>query len=209
MCHYHYFLPWVGKDYEKSMFGKRVLAVGESFYCKERCTDCGVSQHPQCARAVNNRVGYYLDGRDRIIEYERWMNTYLKFERSLVGHETDSQESHSIWDNFAFYNYLQKAMGDSRIAGTTEQYKSSEEAFSVAMNQLQPDLTIVWGCRLWKKLSFVQTSSINQMYKVDDYIVKNINYNLSNGKLTNIMCVNHPSSGYDWIFWNKVIKLFL
>ena len=204
-----YFLPWVGKNYESSMFGKRVLALGESFYCHQPCIDCGASQHPECVRAIIDRVGYYLDGRDGVIEKEKWMNTYLKFERSLVNHETDSQESHAIWDNIAFYDYLQEAMGGPRVLVSPELYEASAEAFSKVMDQLQPDLIIVWGTQLWSKLSIVHGVPSGKIYKVDNEMIVHADYYLSNGKVSHIIRVQHPSTGYDWEYWNKVIKVFL
>ena len=110
-----------------SMFSKRILVLGESHYCAEACADCGSRQHPECAGFTRKVVADYLNPCN---EREGWMNTYLKFERSLVGHETTPDESRRIWDNIAFYNYLQVAMGGPRKAGTAEQYQAAAEPFS-------------------------------------------------------------------------------
>ena len=86
-----FFKPFVGKDYTTGgIFGKRIMVLGESHYCDEGCTDCGnVANHRECRTFTNGVVGDYLN-EDKT--RERWMSTFLKFERSLVGHETDCQE---------------------------------------------------------------------------------------------------------------------
>ena len=59
------------------------------------------------------------------VERQRWMQTLLKFERSLVGCETDQAQSQRIWQSVVFYNYLQVAMGGPREAGTAAQYQAA------------------------------------------------------------------------------------
>ena len=58
------------------------------------------------------------------------MRTFLKFERSLVGEETDQAMRLKIWNSVVFFNYLQVAMGGPREAGTAEQYHQAGKAFS-------------------------------------------------------------------------------
>ena len=106
--------------------------LGESHYCGDACADCGSLGHPECADFTRKVVADYLNPAN---EREGWMNTYLKFERSLVGHETTPDESQRIWDDIAFYNYL-----------------------------------------------------------------------LQEGGRVRAFCVCHPSAGYDWSYWHKVIK---
>ena len=50
-------------------------------------------------------------------ERQNWMRTFLKFERSLAGEETDQTMRLKIWNSVVFFNYLQVAMGDPREAG--------------------------------------------------------------------------------------------
>ena len=50
-------------------------------------------------------------------ERQNWMRTFLKFERSLVGEETDLTMRQKIWNSVVFFNYLQVAMGGPREAG--------------------------------------------------------------------------------------------
>ena len=89
------------------------MILGESHYCEEGCADCGNARvHPECCAFTNGVVSDYLN---ESLDRQRWMSTYLKFERSLVEHETDWAELDSrLMDDVKherkvmddLYNYL-------------------------------------------------------------------------------------------------------
>ena len=100
-----FFQPFVGKDYASGgIFGKRIMILGESHYCDEGCADCGDCRlHRECMGFTQHVLGDYLDeGTER----QNWMRTFLKFERSLVGEETDQAMRLKIWNSVVFFNYL-------------------------------------------------------------------------------------------------------
>lgn len=201
------FSPRIGKGYARGgIFGKKILALGESHYCGSGCADCGeCGKHPECSDFTTKVVNWCLDSS---VEREGWMNTYLKFERSLVGKETTSLESRKIWDSIAFYNFLQVAMGGAREAGTDQQYRAAAEPFMQVLEELQPDVLVVWGVRLWNNLPNRNWTD-GPKVSVDGYEVQNGYYTLSSGKKVKVVCVYHPSVGYDWSFWHKVIVNFI
>lgn len=201
------FSPYIGKDYVRGgIFGKKILALGESHYCDTGCADCGErGRHPECADFTKKVVEWCLDPS---VEREGWMNTYLKFERSLVGKDTTPLESKKIWDSIAFYNYLQVAMGGAREAGSAQQYRDATEPFLDTLENLQPDVLVVWGVRLWNNLPNRNWTD-GPKITVDGYDVQNGFYTLSSGKKVRAVCVYHPSVGYDWSFWHKVISEFI
>lgn len=202
-----FFSPRIGKDYARGgIFGKKILALGESHYCGSGCADCSeCGKHPECSDFTTNVVNWCLDSS---VEREGWMNTYLKFERSLVGKETTPLESRKIWDSIAFYNFLQVAMGGAREAGTNQQYRAAAEPFMQVLEELQPDVLIVWGVRLWNNLPNRNWTD-GPKVSVDGYEVQNGYYTLPSGKKVKVVCVYHPSVGYDWSFWHKVIVNFI
>lgn len=202
-----FFSPRIGKDYARGgIFGKKILAVGESHYCGSGCADCGeCGKHPECSDFTTKVVNWCLDSS---VEREGWMNTYLKFERSLVGKETTPLESRKMWDSIAFYNFLQVAMGGAREAGTNQQYRAAAEPFMQVLEELQPDVLIVWGVRLWNNLPN-RNWTVGPKVSVDGYDVQNGYYTLPSGKKVKVVCVYHPSVGYDWSFWYKVIENFI
>lgn len=59
--------------------------------------------------------------------------------------------------------------------------------------------------RLWNNLPCERWTDGEEM-KVDDYPVKNGYYSLEGGKKARVICVYHPSAGYAWDYWHKVIR---
>ena len=155
-----------------------------------------------CSDFTNRMVNLYLSGYTA-----EWTPTFRKFERSLVNKETTSDESIKIWNSVAFYNFLQVAMSAARIGGTDADYAEGRVAFMEVINNLQPDLIIVWGVtRLWDNLPGTENGWVDgNTMVVDGYGVLNGYYRLSNGKLSRVIAVYHPSTGYDWAWWYKVI----
>lgn len=196
-----FFKPYVGANYAKT----RLLILGESHYCNKQCRDCGLcGVHPECANFTTTVVNDYLNPNN---EREGWMNTYLKFERSLVGHVTNIAESHQIWENLSFYNYLQVPMSAPRQAGTKEQYRQSEDAFFSVLEALKPQLMIVWGKRLWHHLPYTYWRDSESLFirSVSQNHEEVGCYTLPSGQVIPAIGVYHPSVGYAWSFWHDVI----
>lgn len=199
-----FFKPWVGKDYESGgIFGKRILVLGEAHLC-DGCDKCGNPEKAEeCANFTSDDcVEVLLKG-----ETAPWTGTFHKFERSLVNHETNLDESHEIWNSLAFYNYVQKAMGESRKSPDWVDFRDSEEAFFEVLAKLQPDLIIAWGVtRMYDMLPGGERWRDGEPLLIDGYPVKNGYYILSSGKKARVLWVYHPSAGYSWDWWHKVIK---
>lgn len=199
-----FFQPFVGKDYANGgIFGKRIMILGESHYCDESCADCGDCRlHRECMNFTKQVLGDYLNENK---ERQNWMRTFLKFERSLVGEETNQAMRLKIWNSVIFFNYLQVAMGGPREAGTSAQYKQAANAFFEVIDKYEPECIIVWGKRLWNNMP-------NERWQDGDDIVVDGNhiatgyYLLSNGKRAKVVAVYHPSGGYSWDYWHKVIQ---
>ena len=212
-----FFQPFVGMDYANGgIFGKRIMILGESHYCDESCTDCGDCQlHRECMNFTQQVLDDYLNENK---ERQNWMRTFLKFERSLVGEETNQAMRLKIWNSVIFFNYLQAAMGGPREAGAAEQYHQAGKAFFEVIEKYQPEYVIVWGKRLWNNLpgghwrqeqvSDVHWVDCNDM-EVEGTWVPNGFYMMPGGKHVKALVVNHPSVGYSWDYWYKVIQRFL
>ena len=81
------------------------MVLGDSHYCGTPCGKCGINPNLNCNRLTSDVIGWCLDPN---CEREGWMKTYLKFERSLVGHETTPEEIWKIWDSIVFYKTGEK-----------------------------------------------------------------------------------------------------
>lgn len=194
------FEPWKGDNYLTSGYnGKKILVIGESFYC---------SEEEAVATLTEKVVTDYLAIRNGEFCENKggWTNTYLKFERSLEGKETYPEDSQRIWNSIAFYNYLQVPMSGARESGSAIDYKNAENAFFEVINDLQPDLIIVWGVgKLFNNLP-EDRWTWGDLLKVDGWEIKNGYYQLENEKQVRCIAVYHPSTGYQWDWWHKVIK---
>lgn len=200
-----FFKPWIGKNYQSGgIFSKKILVVGESHYCGG-CEECGLKFKPQGCDALNTPgvIRKFLDG------YKSgWTKTFTKFERSLVNKETTLEESNEIWESIAFFNFLQIAMTDARKSGTPEDYLEGQVAFLEVINELQPELIVVWGVtKLYQYLpddGWIEGEKL----EIDGYNVKNGYYKLENGHKSRVIFVYHPSTslGYSWDWWYKVIS---
>lgn len=186
------FLPFVGANYHSGgIFGKKILILGESHHC-----DPG--------EASKDFTNYVM----KMHLYDKSYSTFTKFERSLVGHETDRDERIKIWNSLIFYNYLQEPMSDVRLAGTKDQYMKAESALFIVLEKYLPDYMIVWGNRLWNYIptkNWVGKPPMN----VDNFSVMHGEYLLSGNKRVKTIRVYHPSSGYSWDYWYKVLNLWL
>lgn len=197
------FEPWEGVKYNTSGYkGKKILVIGESFYC---------SEEDAVATLTNKIVEDYLAIRKGEPRENKggWTNTYLKFERSLIGRETTPEDSQEIWNSIAFYNYLQVPMTGPRESGNKVDYKNAEEAFFEVINKLEPDLIIVWGVgTLFNNLP-EDNWKWGEPLVVDGWNIKNGYYLLKNKKEVRCMAVYHPSTGYQWDWWHKGISSLL
>lgn len=220
------FKPWIGKQYslgigynDKGYFlgdenhrGKKVLILGESHYwgtkCGgEDCKKCSAGQHNSCLEFTRDCMEQYLDQEGK---KEGWMNTYLKFERSLTDTETEPSERQSLWRHLAFYNYLQVGLEKSRESIDIKDFKNAEKPFLKILELLTPDYIIAWGCRLWENMTWEKFESCdNFSIEGSDYGIKNGIYKINDKKTAKIMVVYHPSVGYSWDWWYKAIKKFI
>lgn len=203
------FLPWVGNKYNlglriedesivfgtKEKPGKKVLVLGESFY-----TD---NKDDVDSNVMEQVMNWYFDPN---IEFEGWMNTYTKFIRAFFGKTIYRNESKEFWNSFIMYNYVQEPLRGTRLSPTTAQFDKSQEAFFSVLRKYKPDYVIVWGKRLYNNLP--KEGKPGKDIYIDDFYSETWIYELEN-HCVKLLPIQHPSTGFDWVFWNSVIKIFL
>lgn len=195
--------PRVGKDYQTGgVFNQKVMALGESFYC---------TKEEAVADLTDKVVQDYLNYRHGIISKTqgKWCNTYLKFERVLVNHETTPEESKKIWDSILFYNYLQVTMDGARTTGTWQDFENAGTPFLEVLNKYQPDVVIVWGVRLYSLMTDDCWEKSTDERLKDGYVLRKGIYRLSNEKSVNVIAIYHPSTGFSWDYWHDAISPFI
>jgi len=207
------FRPWVGKNYLSQGYkGKRILVLGESHYCGESINggDC----YPLCTREKimqNNCVSFTINViHDYVYSYSGvpFEQTFLCFERAIIGKELTQEEREDFWERVIFYNYIQFAQDGPRKSIKPEYWEESELAFKEMLEEYMPDCIIVWGVRLYEGLpdwggkhSLLQISE-NDSTDVWTYTIQ--------GKNIPALLVHHPSSptGKSWPYWHEVYEKF-
>lgn len=209
------FKPFVGKHYKEG-FGPQkdlILVLGESFPCRYRkeCGDCTLENcrkmgfpDDEFSEAPTKTVQYYLDDRSS-------NQTFLCFERSVLGKDTTLEESEVFWSHLAFYNFFQKCFMKEDGARTCPEFGDwdySEEAFKEVLANLNPDKIIVWGCRLYDFLPDWDGSGT--IISCGEGKTDVWTYDLG-GKKIPCMKIYHPSTplGKSRDYWHQFYKVFL
>lgn len=216
-----HFLPWIGEKYDKGIYydkngevqygggnGKKILVLGESHYCAKE--EDGT---PDLTRCV---IGDYISPENEEQWKEQWepyKNTYTKFERGMAGKSLAAGvEKQDFWKHVVFYNYLQKPLTGPRTFPDEKDFKMSENAFFTVLDIIAPDYIIVWGIRLYNNLPQVgeQGDDLEVFLDTDEcYSFETWKYQTRKGKVVPVLGIYHPSSSFDWVFWNKIVSRFV
>lgn len=191
-----FFKPWVGTEYSSGgIFGKRILVLGESHYTDDE-------PEPNLTIEVMKE---YLSYETTIPPY---LQSFNKFERSLVGTTTGGAIRKQIWNSVVFYNYLQVSMSGPRQAGQKSDYADAAEAFYEILEAYRPEIVIVWGYRLWDTIP-ADRWEWGEEITLDGELSRIGCYLLVDGTRVKAIPVKHPSAGYSWNKWHKFLNQFL
>lgn len=200
-----FYNPWVGKKYEDGIGGKKILVLGESHHCTDACHNCGITTiSHNCNSFTTTIILKYLKYKENRQSFERWMNTFTRFANISLGKKLNKHEQIDFWESVSFYNYVQKAVFEARLSPTRNDFNNSLNAFHDLIENLKPDLIILWGHRLWHNLPKEQyfTSDENTLNLKISY------YKKDNLKIP-IKIIHHPSSSTFSYSHSKEIKEFI
>ena len=119
------------------------------------------------------------------------------------------EDKKNAWEHLSFYNYVQEAMTGPRVSPTPEDFKNSEEAFWEILNELKPDLIIVWGARLYNNLPQEGKQLEDLEVVVNDLFQKKDSLEIWSYNNIPIMPIVHPSSAYSIDYFSRFIKAFI
>ena len=112
-----------------------------------------------------------------------------------------------------FYNYVQVPITGPRMSPSGFDYINSEAPFFDVITIYKPDIVITWGQRLYSNLPPNLYEYRGAEYiDISTDILPNIQtwyYELSENKKVAVLCINHPSSGFSWPNWFKIIFDFI
>ncbi len=214
---YRFFEPFVGKDYQKGVEGKKILVVGASFYCNQsncayysRCTSVSIkdSSDFDAICPVYQLDHKYLHDEPTYCVQDQ-PTTHKRF-TTFLSSLLAEQDSVEIWDKLSFTNYVQFFLPAK--AGTYRETRQSDlterdfHAFNETLVELKPDIVIIWGCVFNNKLNE------NSPYLVNPSIQEETEWYVSQIKLPQlshtISLINpyHPSSSAWYTHLSKFDK---
>ncbi len=205
----------MGKNYFSNGYrGKRILVLGESHYCSDLNQGGRCFPYIKCKKenmlndcfsftkdVINSFVYDYSGGKEQ--------QTFLCFERAIVGKELSQEEREEFWQGVIFYNYIQFSQSGPGLPPHPEHWAESELAFKEVLEKYMPDYIIVWGVRLYNGLPNWNGEGsilhINENAKTDVWT-----YNIK-GKKIPAMKVHHPCTprGKKWRYWHEFHTKFL
>lgn len=194
------------------LFGKKILVLGESHYCIGELAEGGRC-YPECRRELMREDCFSQTEqvvKDFINDYEgeSYHQTFLCFERGVMGRELSSEESRQFWNSVAFYNYFQYSQpGPKKTLDNVS--KDSDEGFLQILNALSPDRIIVWGERCYKALPGL--GGYEERIVIEDGDDAPVWIYTINDKKIPALRVHHPSTptGKNWGYWHLFHKKFL
>lgn len=155
----HFFQPFIGKNYSEGICGKKILVLGASFYCNNlkcphfaSCTSVvlkdssGFDSKCPDNKQLHLLPSYCID--DEPVAYKR----YAKYMGKFLG----SADYETIWSHMTFTNYVQFMLpatnGKFRETSWSDLSERDFNALTEVVNDLQPDIIVVWGCVINSRL---------------------------------------------------------
>lgn len=202
-----FFLPWVGQRYSQGINGKKVLILGESHHCddKKGCSNCDeyILKNEECIDFTKGVLRSYIGYLKGDLDFDKWMNSFTKFANIFKGEKLSNTDLISFWNSVAFYNYVQKAVSEARVSPIREDFDKSFVAFQELINNLNPDLVIIWGLRLWDNLP--KNGNFTKNFNSD---IESTYYLENKGEKILCFVICHPSSSrFSYKYSNELAKL--
>ncbi len=130
------FHPWIGEHYRcESRFQIKLLVLGESHYWDDpNSAACDFTQWVVRKWGQKERARFFTVIANVLRGEGGWINDHERSE---------------IWENVAFYNFVQSFVGDSPGQQPTfQQWCDAQAPFKIVLRCLEPDAVLILGCRL-------------------------------------------------------------
>ena len=190
-----FYKPWVGAKYKSSK--PRIMLLGESVY--------GDVPKEEGSEFVINMIN--------AVYTQTWCNPYFTKVTNLLNQLNISWAANEFdcWGNLLFYEYVQEPLDSARVRPTTEQWEKSEIAFEEILNEYKPQLILVLGKELYKRLPELNgdiQDNFKYKYNGKEFSSECWKYNVNNKDIY-VLEVQHPSSGFSYEPWVKMINKML
>lgn len=116
-------LPWIGKDYEKS----KILLVGESHY-----------QNNEKDKIEQEDIFYHRKWREE-------KKSHIKFYRNMSQMIQNNSEIDKLYDHIAQYNLIQRPMTNIKERPNSNDFEKGVQSLLKITELLKPNIVIIFG----------------------------------------------------------------
>lgn len=189
--------PFVGKDYEKGFLnsGKKVLILGHSHYNEE---NAGAPCHHTFTQEI---VDGFVSGEDA-----SFYRGYTSQTKALLNREISVDDRECVWNQLAFYNFIQFNIARPDVKDTSDEFNSSVSAFKEILEELKPDVIITWGYGLFNRLYPLGEKDGEKLFLANGDEVNTRWFSTGGEDKALMIRQRHPSRGYSWREWAKVYQ---
>ena len=132
-----YFHPWIGETFERGLWGRRTLVLGQSHYQWK-------SNVPVTPYLTQQCIEEQCSGEESVAHW-------TKIAMTGIGHRPTLDEKRQFWNSVAYANFIQESVGHGPRLGQPrrEMIETAKEPFIATLEVLRPDIVWVLGHGLW------------------------------------------------------------
>jgi len=189
-----YFKPWVGIRYRSSE--QRLWILAESHYDN---------------KGIQEKTRNYTIETVKTYAISEPLRFFRMVASAITG-ERYSCVDMDIFNQWAFSNFVQDLLLESRVAPTNEQWQRGGRAFGEQLDYLQPTHLLVCGYRLWNGWlpEFNgEPADGGKLGEVRGRAVTWGTYSAPLGNRVRAMGMIHPSAAFSPSAWHQMIGAFL
>ena len=181
--------PHIGKNYNKLGKEDRLLIVGESHYLAQNDQGIEEANNSNFTQITIGNFGYNSKNR-----------FFTNIRKIVLGQKADNPSL--LWDNCAFYNFIQRPMKDAKERPTKQDFIEGWNVFFELVKELQPSLVLFAGSTaanvLHDNKSTLMSADRNfervkWIYKIGRNYMKQVDFNFNGSESLQVVCTLHPS----------------
>lgn len=123
-----------------------------------------------------------------------------------MNREISVDDREYVWNQVAFYNFIQFNLEAPGVKETDEQFNDSIPAFKEVLEELKPDVIIVWGYGLFDRLYGLGETDGEEMSLTNGDKVYTRWFFTGGEDKALMIRQHHPSRSYSWGEWGKVYQ---
>ena len=196
--------PWIGSNWRNAE--RRILVVGESHYAAKP-DDENVEAKIQEWQADSNGT------REIVYEVgvEDWYSSrfFGNLHRALFGMDIHGEKRSALWQNLAFYNFIQRPMRNPEERPSPDEFFGGWRHFVELLKILRPQMVVFVGVSAAKFFDGAMSAlGIEHTIAFDDY--RNgafpCKFSLTyDGVTSTMVAIRHTSQYFSWETWQDYL----